>query len=92
MRVVTWENGQAVVRDIPLGPITRRQGRAVLGEDACNIIDALKQDPYLPWAMRDAIDSATVWHRDSPEIDELAWLLGLDGPQIDALFVAAMAI
>ena len=92
MRELVFVNGHAVVRDIPIGPVTRRQGRLALGEAACAIIDAAAENPALPWAMRDAIKSATVWDRTSPEIDELAWLLGLDGPQIDALFIKAMAI
>jgi hypothetical protein len=49
-------------------------------------------DTEIPWAMREALRSAHEWHRDAPEIDELAWLLGLDGPAIDDLFRLAMKL
>jgi hypothetical protein len=91
IRDLVWRGGRAVIVETPM-VCTRRQGRLALGEAACAIIDAAADDPALPWAMRDAIKSATVWERTSPEIDELAWLLNLTPAEIDALFAKAMAI
>lgn len=71
---------------------TRLQARLALGPDACAILDAAAVDPLIPWAMREAIKSATVWHRTEPEIDELAWLLDLSPDEIDNLFTRAMAL
>ena len=91
IRSISWRGGLAVITETPM-ICTRRQARLALGESACTALDAASENPDIPWAMRDAIKSATEWHRDAPEIDELAWLLGLDGPQIDVLFARAMAI
>lgn len=91
IRSLSWANGRAVITEAPL-VCTKRQARLALGEAACAILDAAADDPALPWAMRDAIKSATVWERTSPEIDELAWLLDLTPAEIDALFAKAMAI
>ena len=66
--------------------VSRRQARIALGEAMCNALDAASDNPELPWVMRDAIKSAGEWHRNAPEIDELAWLLDLTPPEIDDLF------
>lgn len=71
---------------------TRRQARLALGEASCAIIDAAAEKTDLPWAMRDAIKSTSEWYRTAPEIDELAWLLGLSPEDVDALFITAMAL
>jgi hypothetical protein len=71
---------------------SRRQIRLALGEEACNAMDAVADDPAYPWAMRDQIKSAHEWHRTAAEIDEFAWLMGLTPEQVDALFVQAMAL
>lgn len=72
--------------------VTRLQARLALGQDACAILDAAAINPEIPWSMREAIKSATVWHRTEPEIDELAWLLNLTPDAIDNLFARAMAL
>lgn len=92
MREIIWQGRERVIRDVPLPSVTRRQARLVLGETACAAIDALAADPEIPWAMRESIQSATVWYRTAPEIDELAWVLGLEAEQIDALFRAAAEV
>ncbi len=66
--------------------VSRRQARLALGEAGCASLDAAADNPALPWPMRDAIKSAHEWHRNAPEIDELAWLLDLTPPEIDDLF------
>jgi hypothetical protein len=73
-------------------PVTRRQARLALGEARCAALDAASEDPALPWAMRDSIKSAHEWHRNAPEIDELAWLLDLTPPEIDDLFRLALTL
>ena len=66
--------------------VSRRQARLALGEARCAALDAAADNPALPWPMHDAIKSAHEWHRNAPEIDELAWLLDLTPPEIDDLF------
>ena len=73
-------------------PVSRRQARLALGEARCAILDAAADNVALPWAMREAIKSATEWHRNAPEIDELAWLLGLSAAEIDDLFRLAATL
>jgi hypothetical protein len=71
---------------------TRRQVRLALGEAGCAAMDTAADDPALPWAMREQIRSSHEWHRAAPEIDEFAWLLGLDADDLDALFAVAVAM
>jgi hypothetical protein len=91
IRLLSWQDGRAVITETPM-ICSRRQARLALGEAACAVMDAAVDDLALPWAMRDAIKSATVWDRAAPEIDELAWILDLVPAEIDALFAKAMAI
>lgn len=91
MREVVWQNGQRVVHVVEL-TVSRRQGRLALGEARCNVLDAASEDPQIPWAMRDAIKSATEWYRSASEIDELAWLLDLSPAEIDDLFRLAVTL
>ena len=72
--------------------VSRRQARLALGEEMSAVLDAASEDISVPWPMRDAIKSSHEWHRTAPEVDELAWLLGLSGEDIDQLFTAAMAL
>lgn len=92
MRRITWGNGKRMVEDIPFVPVSRRQARLALGESRCAALDAAADNPALPWPMRDAIKSAHEWHRNAPEIDELAWLLGLTATDIDELFRIAATL
>jgi hypothetical protein len=71
---------------------SRRQVRLALGEAGCAAMDAAANDQELPWAMREQIRSSHEWHRSAPEIDEFAWLLGLDADAVDALFAKAMSL
>jgi hypothetical protein len=71
---------------------SRLQGRLTLGPAICAQLDAIAADAETPWAMREAIFNAATWHRTSPTIDELAWLLGFEPEQMDALFETAMTI
>jgi len=68
------------------------QGRMILGEDVCDMLDALSADPKTPWAMRQAILYATQWHRTSQAMTEMAYLLQYTDEQMDVLFRQAMAI
>ena len=68
------------------------QGRLALGEAEWSRVETMLDDPETPWAMRQVIVSASVWHRLSPMIDELAWLMGYDDERVDGLFRAAMQI
>lgn len=72
--------------------VSRRQARLALGEERSALLDAASDDIALPWPMRDAIKSSHEWHRTAPEVDELAWLLGLSSDDIDQLFTAAMLL
>ncbi len=89
MTIVSARTGGAVR---PSQPVTRRQARLALGEARCAALDAAAENPALPWAMREAIKSAHEWHRNAPEIDEMAWLLDLTPPEIDDLFRLAAAL
>jgi hypothetical protein len=71
---------------------SRRQIRLALGEDACDAMDAVADDPSYLWAMRDQIKSAHEWHRAAAEIDEFAWIMGMTPDQVDDLFRRAMAL
>lgn len=83
---VTIVQMRAEMRCTPL------QGRLALGETVCAAIDAMAADPLTPWAMRQTITQASEWGRTSQAMDELGYLLGYTPEQMDALFVAAMAI
>ena len=69
-----------------------RQARIVLGEEVCNTLDAMADDPETPWALRQTLKYATVWERTLPEIDEIGWVLGYTDEQIDSLFRQAMQV
>lgn len=82
---------------------SRLQGRLTLGPQICAHIDALADpsngqldaltgDPAASWAMRETILNAATWHRTSPTIDELAWLLGFEPEAMDLMFESAMQI
>lgn len=88
--LINTDTGRAVL-ETPL-QCSRLQGRIALGEVVCANLDTIASDPLTPWAMREAISSAMEWHRTSQTIDELAYLLGYDDAQIDALFIEAMQI
>jgi len=68
------------------------QGRLALGEAEWSRVEAMLASPDTPWAMRQVITSASVWQRQAPMIDEMAWLMGYDDGQVDTLFRAAMQI
>lgn len=71
---------------------SRLQGRLVLGEATCDMLDAMAADPETPWAMKQTILHAIEWNRTSQSINELAWLLGYDDDQMDTLFRQAATV
>lgn len=71
---------------------SRLQGRLVLGEATCDMLDAMAADPETPWAMKQAILHAIEWSRTSQSMNELAWLLGYTDDQMDALFRQAATV
>ena len=77
---------------LPVQMVTRRQARIALGPDVCATLDAYAKNKKNPWALRVAIMDTAEWYRDAPEIDELAWLAGMDRDQIDALFEQAAQV
>jgi hypothetical protein len=71
---------------------SRLQGRLVLGEAVCAIIDGIAADPETPWAMRETIANAIEWRRTSQAMTELGYLLGYTDDQMDGLFMQAMQV
>lgn len=71
---------------------TPLQGKLALGEAEWTRVETFLASPETPWAMRQAILSASEWSRVSPMIDELSWLMGYDDEQVDSLFRAAAQI
>jgi len=71
---------------------SRLQGRLVLGEAACDALDAIAADTATPWAMRQTINNAIEWRRTSQAMTELGYLLGYDDAQMDDLFRLAMTV
>lgn len=71
---------------------SRLQGRLVLGEATCAMIDAIAADPGTPWAMRQTILNAIEWRCNSQAMDELAYLLGYTDAQRLALFRVAVTV
>lgn len=71
---------------------SRLQGRLVLGEATCAVLDAMAIDPETPWAIRQTILHAIEWQRTSQSMDELAYLLGYEPLQMDNLFRVAMTL
>lgn len=71
---------------------TVRQARIILGEEVCNQLDAMSNDPEVPWALRQTLKYATIWERNLPEIDEIGWALGYTNEQIDDMFRQAMLL
>lgn len=68
------------------------QGRLVLGEETCELLDAISHDPQTPWAMRQTIKNAAEWSRNSQSMTELGYVLGYTPEQIDNLFRIAMTV
>jgi hypothetical protein len=68
------------------------QGHLALGQTISAQLLAMQADPNTPWALRMALERATIWERNSDTIDQMGALLGLTDEQMDALFVAARAI
>lgn len=71
---------------------SRLQGRLVLGEAVCAVIDEIAADPKTPWAMRETITNAIEWRRTSQAMTELGYLLGYTDEQMDDLFRQAMHV
>lgn len=71
---------------------SRLQGRLTLGPEVCAALDAIAADPETPWAMRETIAHAVEWQRMSQTMDELAWVLGFTGDQMDVLFDQAQVL
>jgi hypothetical protein len=92
------------VEDAPLDPAaalaleraamvcTRRQGKTAIGAALWARAEAIAADPETPWAMGVAILDADIWERLSPEMDALAWALGLEPVEVDALFRLAVSL
>lgn len=72
--------------------VERLTGRLVLGEAVCGQLDLVAKDPNTPFAMRETIAGAMIWHRTSQSMDELGYLLGFTEAQKDGLFRAGMAM
>lgn len=68
------------------------QGSLVLGETLWSQVETMLADPQTPFAMRRSINSATVWERLSPMMDEMAYLMNLTPYEVDDLFRAAMLV
>lgn len=71
---------------------SRLQGRLVLGEATCALLDAMAVDDLIPWAMRQTIKNAIEWSRMSQSMTELGYILGYTPEQMDALFRLAMTV
>lgn len=71
---------------------TPLQGQLALGETRWLRVEAILADPATPWAMRQTIRTASVWKRNSQDIDALAWMLGLTEGEVDDLFRLAVTI
>lgn len=71
---------------------SRLQGRLVLGEATCDLLDAMAAVPDTPWAMKQTIIHAIEWSRTSQSMNELAWLLDYTDDQMDTLFRQAMTV
>lgn len=88
MTALAWVNGKRVEIP-PVQSVTRRQARIALGPEICAMLDEYAANPENPWPLRVAILDTSEWYRGAPEIDELAWLVGMDAEAIDALFTRA---
>lgn len=72
--------------------VDRWQIKAVLGEAAWTKVVEFGMAPDAPWGLRVVIEDAQKIPRLSETVELLAWLLGMDAEQVDALFLAAMAL
>lgn len=90
-QIAEWEAASAISarKRMVCSPL---QGRLVLGEATCAIIDAIAADPETPWAMRQTIANAVEWRRTSQSMTELGYLLGYTDEQMDDLFRQAMQV
>jgi hypothetical protein len=70
---------------------TPLQGQLALGEERWLRVEEILSDPSTPWSMKQTIRGASVWMRNSQDIDTLAWMLGLSAEEVDELFRVAVA-
>jgi hypothetical protein len=68
------------------------QGQLALGEERWGQVEAFVASPDCPWAMKRTVLSASAWHRNSSDIDALAWILGYTPEEVDDLFRLAMTL
>lgn len=87
-----WINGAWVAPVIVPPVISKLQAELAVGEAVVAQVEAIMGDPATPWAMRRGWASASQLYRTSQTVDELAYLLGWDGAQVDAMFIAAAEI
>jgi len=82
----------AMVNGVPQS-VTRFQALAVLDADGLlDRVTAIMSAPETPRIAKLAWDNAQSFDRDSPTIGALAGVLGLTGPMLDDLFIAASKI
>jgi hypothetical protein len=72
--------------------VTPLQGKLALGETQWVRVEEILADPETPWTMKETIRAASVWKRNSEDIQALAWLLGFTETEVDALFEKALTI
>lgn len=68
------------------------QGKLALGEPRWLAVEQLINDPETPWTMKQIIQDASVWERNSETMDTLIWLMGMTPEEADELFKIAMEI
>ena len=71
---------------------TRAQGKIAIGAEVWAKVTDLVNAPTTPWALSVIISDATEWHRLNPNMDTLAWAMGLTATQTDELFRKAVLI
>lgn len=71
---------------------TPLQGQFALGESRWLAVEAFLDDPLTPWAMRQTVRAASIWRRNSQDIDALAYAIGLTDLEVDDLFRLAVTL
>jgi len=71
---------------------SKRQGKLALGPEKWAQVQALADDPEMPWGLKVAVHDAIEWHRTSEDMAALMWAMDINDEEADALFELAMSI
>lgn len=82
--------GRAIPR--PSGAIARWRLEVAAGEEIWSRVDAYRDDPSCPFAMKRVLASASDVDRDSQMLTELGWLMGVSEDELNMIWWHGLAL